>query len=36
MLSALGAQVQRSSGVTPFVEPTGTFETSEYPRVSAG
>jgi UDP-N-acetylglucosamine 1-carboxyvinyltransferase len=34
MLSALGGQVQRSSGITPFVEPTGAFETSVYPRVS--
>jgi UDP-N-acetylglucosamine 1-carboxyvinyltransferase len=34
MLSALGAQVQRASGITPFVEPTGTFETSAFPRVS--
>jgi UDP-N-acetylglucosamine 1-carboxyvinyltransferase len=33
MLSALGAQVQRSSGITPFMEPTGTFETSAFPRV---
>ena len=32
MLSALGAQVQRSTGVIPEMEPTGTFETSEYPR----
>lgn len=35
LLSELGGQVQRSSGVTPLVEPTGFFETSEYPRVSA-
>ncbi len=35
MLSELGGQVQRSSGVTPLVEPAGFFETSEYPRVSA-
>jgi UDP-N-acetylglucosamine 1-carboxyvinyltransferase len=34
MLSALGGQVQRSSGITPFMEPLGTFETSAYPRVS--
>jgi UDP-N-acetylglucosamine 1-carboxyvinyltransferase len=34
MLSALGAQVQRASGITPFMEPTGTFETSAFPRVS--
>jgi UDP-N-acetylglucosamine 1-carboxyvinyltransferase len=32
-LSALGAQVQRSSGIIPFNEPTGTFETSVYPSV---
>ena len=32
MLSALGGQVQRSSGVTPLVEPAPAFfETSEYP-----
>ncbi len=30
-LSALGAQVQRSSGVTPLVEAAGLFETSAYP-----
>jgi UDP-N-acetylglucosamine 1-carboxyvinyltransferase len=35
MLSELGGQVQRSSGVTPLVEPSGFFETSEYPRISA-
>ena len=35
LLSELGGQVQRSSGVTPLVEPGGLFETSEYPRVSA-
>jgi UDP-N-acetylglucosamine 1-carboxyvinyltransferase len=35
MLSALGGQVQRSSGVTPLVEPAGLFETREYPRVSS-
>ncbi len=34
MLSSLGAQVQRSSGVTPLVEPAGLFETREYPRVN--
>jgi UDP-N-acetylglucosamine 1-carboxyvinyltransferase len=33
MLSALGGQVQRSSGITPFMEPVGTFETSQYPHV---
>jgi UDP-N-acetylglucosamine 1-carboxyvinyltransferase len=35
MLSALGGQVQRSSGVTPLMEPAGLFETREYPRVSS-
>lgn len=30
-LSSLGAQVQRSSGIAPFAEPTGLFETSAYP-----
>jgi UDP-N-acetylglucosamine 1-carboxyvinyltransferase len=35
LLSELGGQVQRSSGVTPLVEPTGLFETSAYPRISA-
>jgi UDP-N-acetylglucosamine 1-carboxyvinyltransferase len=34
MLSALGGQVQRSSGITPFMEPVGTFETSQYPHVN--
>ncbi len=33
MLSALGAQVQRSSGTTPYMEPIGTSETSAFPRV---
>ncbi|MGH7755357.1 MAG: UDP-N-acetylglucosamine 1-carboxyvinyltransferase [Vulcanimicrobiaceae bacterium] len=33
MLSALGGQVQRSSGITPLMEPVGTFETSVYPKV---
>lgn len=32
-LSALGGQVQRASGIIPFSEPTGTFETSVYPSV---
>ena len=31
LLSALGGQVQRSTGITPFSEPTGLFETSAYP-----
>ena len=35
MLSDLGGQVQRSSGITPLVEPAGVFETSAYPRVRA-
>lgn len=35
MLSELGGQVQRSSGITPLVEPAGVFETSAYPRVRA-
>lgn len=35
LLSELGGQVQRSSGVTPLVEPGGIFETSAYPRVNA-
>jgi UDP-N-acetylglucosamine 1-carboxyvinyltransferase len=34
-LSALGAQVQRSSGITPLVEPNGTFETSTYPALAS-
>jgi len=34
MLSALGGQVQRSSGITPLVEPAGMFETREYPRIA--
>ncbi len=33
MLSELGAQVQRSSGVTQLVEPVALFETSAYPSV---
>ena len=32
-LSSLGGQVQRASGIIPFSEPTGTFETSAYPSV---
>ena len=32
-LAALGGQVQRASGIIPFSEPTGTFETSVYPSV---
>ena len=34
MLSTLGGQVQRASGIAPFLEPTGTFETSIYPVAS--
>lgn len=34
MLSALGGQVQRSSGIAPLSEPGGLFETSEYPKVA--
>ena len=34
MLSALGGQVQRSSGIAPLSEPTGLFETSEYPKIA--
>jgi UDP-N-acetylglucosamine 1-carboxyvinyltransferase len=33
MLSVLGGQVHRSSGVTPLMEPVGTFETTEFPKV---
>lgn len=32
-LSSLGGQVQRASGVIPFSEPTGTFETVVFPGV---
>ncbi len=35
ILSELGGQVQRTSGVTQFVEPQSIFETSEYPQVTA-
>jgi UDP-N-acetylglucosamine 1-carboxyvinyltransferase len=35
MLSTLGGQVQRASGITPLVEPNGLFETSEYPKTRA-
>ncbi len=31
LLSELGGQVQRASGVAPFSEPTGLFETTAYP-----
>jgi len=33
MLSALGGQVQRASGITPAMEPLGTYETTAYPKV---
>jgi UDP-N-acetylglucosamine 1-carboxyvinyltransferase len=33
MLSALGGQVQRASGITPALEPLGTYETTAYPKV---
>ncbi|MHB8177586.1 MAG: UDP-N-acetylglucosamine 1-carboxyvinyltransferase [Vulcanimicrobiaceae bacterium] len=34
LLSELGGQVQRASGVTQWLEPDGLFETSAYPRVT--
>ncbi len=33
MLSALGGQVQRASGIAPLSEPLGTYETAVYPKV---
>ncbi|MDQ2907799.1 MAG: UDP-N-acetylglucosamine 1-carboxyvinyltransferase [Candidatus Eremiobacteraeota bacterium] len=33
MLSSLGGQVQRASGISPVSEPLGTFETTAYPKV---
>jgi len=33
MLSALGGQVQRASGIAPALEPLGTYETTAYPKV---
>ncbi|HUY11826.1 MAG TPA: UDP-N-acetylglucosamine 1-carboxyvinyltransferase [Candidatus Dormibacteraeota bacterium] len=36
MLSSLGAQAQRSSGVTPLAEPTTLFETQSFPRIATG
>jgi len=33
MLSSIGAQVQRTSGIAPFVEPVGAYETSSYPKL---
>ena len=35
MLSTLGGQVQRASGITPLAEPNGIFETSAYPTTRA-
>lgn len=35
MLSTLGGQVQRASGITPLAEPNGVFETSAYPTTRA-
>jgi UDP-N-acetylglucosamine 1-carboxyvinyltransferase len=35
MLSSLGAQVQRTSGLIPYVEPVGAFETSMYPKLGS-
>jgi UDP-N-acetylglucosamine 1-carboxyvinyltransferase len=34
MLSALGGQVQRSTGVAPAIEPAGTYETTAYPTLA--
>ncbi len=33
MLSSLGGQVQRASGIEPVQEPLGTYETTAYPKV---
>lgn len=33
MLSSLGAQVQRSSGIAPLMEPVGSYETTAYPKL---
>jgi UDP-N-acetylglucosamine 1-carboxyvinyltransferase len=33
MLSALGGDVQRASGIAPVSEPIGTYETTAYPKV---
>jgi UDP-N-acetylglucosamine 1-carboxyvinyltransferase len=33
LLSALGARVQRASGIAPLLEPVGTYETTAYPKV---
>jgi UDP-N-acetylglucosamine 1-carboxyvinyltransferase len=34
MLSALGGQVQRASGIAPVGEPAGTYETTAYPTLA--
>ena len=34
MLSALGGQVQRASGILPVDEPLGTYETTAYPKLA--
>jgi UDP-N-acetylglucosamine 1-carboxyvinyltransferase len=34
MLSALGGQVQRASGIAPMGEPAGTYETTAYPTLA--
>ena len=36
MLSTLGGQVQRASGIAPFMEPVGTYETSALPKGLTG
>ncbi|HMD02317.1 MAG TPA: UDP-N-acetylglucosamine 1-carboxyvinyltransferase, partial [Candidatus Baltobacteraceae bacterium] len=33
LLAALGARVQRASGIAPLLEPIGTYETTAYPKV---
>jgi len=33
MLSALGGHVQRASGISPLIEPLGTYETTAYPKL---
>ena len=33
MLSTLGGNVQRASGISPVMEPIGTYETTAYPKV---
>jgi UDP-N-acetylglucosamine 1-carboxyvinyltransferase len=34
MLSGLGGQVQRASGIAPVMEPAGTYETIAYPKLT--